>query len=117
MVNQQSERSEQFVRLLAECERRLFAYILALVWNVHDAEDMYQQTALELWRKFDEYQPGTNFAQWAFTIARLLVSNFHRTQRRRKAFFPPKCLLSWPTAKPLYRPRAPTPWPSGSKSV
>lgn len=94
MIDPNDDRSEQFVRLLAECERQLFAYILALVWNVHDAEDLYQYTALELWRKFDEYQPGTNFAQWAFTTARLLVANFHRVQRRRKAFFSNKLVVA-----------------------
>ncbi len=94
MIDPNDDRSERFVQLLAKCERQLFAYILALVWNVHDAEDLYQRTALELWRKFEEYRPGSNFAQWAFTTARLLVANFHRTERRRKAFFSKELVLA-----------------------
>jgi len=86
VVDPNDNRSDEFVKLLAGCERQLFAYILALVWRVQDAEDLYQQTAMRLWEKFDEFQQGTNFPSWAFTTARLLVCNFQRTQSRHKTF-------------------------------
>jgi RNA polymerase sigma-70 factor, ECF subfamily len=80
------ERSEEFAQLLARCERQLYAYILALVWSRHDAEDLYQQTAMTLWTKFDEFERGTDFPRWAFSVARLLVANFQRAKRRHGTF-------------------------------
>ena len=81
-----NDRSEEFARLLAGCEKELFSYILALVWNLQDAEDLYQQTAMTLWAKFQEYEQRTDFSHWAFATARLLTLNFQRTQRRYKRF-------------------------------
>jgi RNA polymerase sigma-70 factor (ECF subfamily) len=86
MIDLTDARSEEFAQLLSRCERRLFSYILALVWNSHDAEDLYQQTAMTLWKNFDAYERGTNFPAWACTTARLLVANFQRARRRRQAF-------------------------------
>jgi RNA polymerase sigma-70 factor, ECF subfamily len=90
VVDPDDKHSDEFVRLLTGCERPLFAFILALVWRVQDAEDLYQQTAMQLWEKFDEFQPGTNFSAWAFTTARLLVGNFQRAQAHRKTFLKPE---------------------------
>jgi RNA polymerase sigma-70 factor, ECF subfamily len=72
---------EDFVRLLMANERRIFAYVLALLPNVADAEDVLQETSIVLWRKFPEYQPGTDFTAWAFRIAQNMVRN-----KRAKCF-------------------------------
>ena len=84
-----NDRSEEFAQLLSRCERELFSYILALVWNVQDAEDLYQQTAMTLWTKFQDFEQRTDFSHWAFATARLLTSNFQRTQRRYSKFLTP----------------------------
>ena len=56
---------EGFVRLLLDNERRVFTYILTLVPNVADAEDVLQEASIVLWQKFHEYRPETDFAAWA----------------------------------------------------
>ncbi len=86
MIDSHDARTEEFTTLLTQCERQLFAYILALVWSAQDAEDLYQQTAMLLWEKFAEFERGTNFAHWAFSFARHVVLNFQRAQQRRKTF-------------------------------
>jgi RNA polymerase sigma-70 factor (ECF subfamily) len=60
---------ERFAQLLATCQRRVFLYILSLVQNAADAEEILQETNLVLWRKFDEFEPGTAFDRWACRIA------------------------------------------------
>ena len=50
-----------FAALLRENRSRVFGYLLALVQNLSDAEDLYQQTALVLWEKFSQYEPGYRF--------------------------------------------------------
>ena len=76
-----------FVRLLAEHERRLTAYVHALIPLWQDAEDVLQNTKLRLWEQFDSFQPNADFAAWAIAVARYMVRT-HRTlcQRERVCF-------------------------------
>ena len=48
----------EFIRLLMENERRIYAYILTLLGNGADAEDVLQETSIILWDKFAEFQPN-----------------------------------------------------------
>jgi RNA polymerase sigma-70 factor (ECF subfamily) len=86
MTASRDARGDEFTSLLAQSERQLFAYVLALVWNAQDAEDLYQQTAMLMWEKFDEFERGTDFARWAFAFAKHVVFNYQRRQQRRKTF-------------------------------
>ena len=56
------ERVDAFVRLLGQNQRRLFLYVMSMVPNWNDAEEIIQETNLVLWREFARFQPGTNFA-------------------------------------------------------
>jgi RNA polymerase sigma-70 factor (ECF subfamily) len=87
-ANQEFEsRNREFVRLLGTHEQQLAEYVHALIPLWQDAEDVLQNTRLCLWEQFDSFQTGTNFAAWAFTIARYAVRT-HRTnsQRQRVCF-------------------------------
>jgi RNA polymerase sigma-70 factor (ECF subfamily) len=66
---EQGSKVERFAQLLARCQRRVFVYLLGLLHNPSDAEEVLQEANLVLWRKFDQYQPGTNFDRWACRIA------------------------------------------------
>ena len=59
-----------FVALLATRQRPIFLYAMSLLGNVDDAEEVVQESGLVLWKKFQEYQPGTDFVRWACQIAR-----------------------------------------------
>ena len=79
--------SAAFVREVTRHQRRLFAFILTLVRAPADAEDVLQETNVVLWQKSHEFAPGSNFAAWAFTVARFQVLAFRkRRQRVREAF-------------------------------
>jgi RNA polymerase sigma-70 factor (ECF subfamily) len=78
---------ERFARLLATCQRRVFLYVLGLLHNAADAEEVLQETNLVLWRKFDQYQPGTNFDHWACRIAHYEVLKFREKQARGERLF------------------------------
>jgi RNA polymerase sigma-70 factor, ECF subfamily len=81
------DRETAFAELFRDCYRQLFVYVHALVRNYTDAEDVVQQASLVLWRKFDEYQSGTNFVAWACSVARFEALNFLKQRRRRQAHF------------------------------
>jgi RNA polymerase sigma-70 factor, ECF subfamily len=80
-------RNREFVRLLAEHERHLEAYVHALIPAWQDAEDVLQNTKLRLWEQFDSFRPEGDFAAWAIAIAGYMVRT-HRTlsQRQRVCF-------------------------------
>ena len=82
-----SEQRDAFVKLLQQHRSQLFGYIYALLHNLHDTEDVYQEACLILWSKFDKYQPGTNFVSWSCEIARLEVLNFLRKRGRSQSIF------------------------------
>ena len=76
-----------FAALLRESRSRVFGYLLSLVQNLSDAEDLYQQTALVLWEKFSQYESGSDFGTWAASIAHYCAINFLRRQSRRRMLF------------------------------
>ena len=59
----------EFVRLYAANSRRIYTYILTLLPNRSDAEDVFQDVSALLWEKFAEFTPGTQFGAWACRIA------------------------------------------------
>ncbi len=78
---------ERFAKLLATCQRRVFLYVLGLLHNAADAEEVLQETNLVLWRKFDQYQPGTSFDRWACRIAQYEVLKFREKKARGERLF------------------------------
>ena len=83
----EAQRKRQFAELLHEHHRGLFNFIYSLVQNHADAEDVFQQTTLVLWRKFDDFVMGTNFAAWATRVAHLTARDFVRSRRRHAVSF------------------------------
>lgn len=75
---------EQFVTLFTVHQRRIFQYILSLLPNVQDAEDVLQETNLILWRKFPTFQPGTSFLAWAARIAHYEVLKYRKRASYRR---------------------------------
>ncbi len=71
-------RTEAFLKLSMTAQRRLLAFILTLVPNHTDADDLLQETTMVMWRRFDEYRPGSDFVAWGITIARYKVLNYRK---------------------------------------
>lgn len=78
---------ETFVRLYTQSERKLYRYVATLLPRSHDAEDVLQETARVLWKKFDEYRPEEPFLPWASRVAYFEVLNFRQRERTRRKFF------------------------------
>lgn len=88
MVNEDTSHLQpQFMRLFVANQRSIYAYILALVHNYVDADDILQETSVVMWRKFGEFQPGTDFIAWGITIARYQVMKFSKLRSRSKVQF------------------------------
>ncbi|MCA9265771.1 MAG: sigma-70 family RNA polymerase sigma factor [Planctomycetales bacterium] len=73
--------------LLTSNQRALRGYIFTLVPHAADAEEIIQQTNIVLWRKFDEFTPGSSFLAWATRVAYFEVLGFRRQQRKDILYF------------------------------
>jgi len=73
---------KQFVQLLLRNQRRIYGFILTLVANATEADDLYQEACIKLWELSDRYDPERDFVPWACAIAYNVVRN-HRHKRRR----------------------------------
>jgi RNA polymerase sigma-70 factor (ECF subfamily) len=80
-------RVQEFAAFLRQNQSRLYGYIHSLVRDVNDADDLYQQSALILWKKFKEFERTGNFFAWACGVARLEIANFLRSRGRQRLCF------------------------------
>jgi RNA polymerase sigma-70 factor, ECF subfamily len=80
-------REDEFIALLTQHKHQLFNLIFCMVQNLPDTEDVFQQTTMALWNKFDEFQIGTDFGAWASRVARYRALNFIRSKRRERVLF------------------------------
>jgi RNA polymerase sigma-70 factor (ECF subfamily) len=66
---------------------QIYAFILALMPNRHDADDIMQETVTLMWRKFDSFKQGTNFSAWGRAVARNRIMKFFDRHRRSRVRF------------------------------
>jgi RNA polymerase sigma-70 factor, ECF subfamily len=93
-VQKHNEKTARFVALVGAHDRRLFGFILSLVPNFADAEELAQQVRLRLWQQFDEYDPEKDFGAWARTIAHYLILAHYKTATAQRGRFSPQTVES-----------------------
>lgn len=87
MSNDQQDQTEVFVTHVIDMQRNLFAYILTLLPNLEDANEVLQQANLVLWSKRDEFRPGSDIQAWACRIAYYEVLAHRQRWRRDRLRF------------------------------
>lgn len=80
---------ELFTRHWTQASRMVADYISALVPNLHEAEDLLQNVAVVLLRKFPQYDSAQPFAYWAMGIARYEILGSRRAYARSRTVFTP----------------------------
>lgn len=83
----ESDRNEEFLAALVDAQRGLYIYVLRLLPNANDANDVLQEANLVMLRKQAEFQPGTDFLAWAATIAHYQVLSFRLKMHRERLVF------------------------------
>ena len=80
----QDKRTLEFLKLFVRHQQEIYAYILTLVPHLHDADDLFQDGMTVMWKKFGQFQPGTNFAAWGIQIMRFQILDYRRNLARNK---------------------------------
>ncbi len=86
------QREKLFFRLYMTHQKNIYAFILALARNCNDTDDIMQETMAVMWRKFDQFDPGTSFVGWGIEIARRQVMNFRNRNNHKTVQFSNKIL-------------------------
>jgi RNA polymerase sigma-70 factor, ECF subfamily len=82
----ENTRAEPFLRLLSAVEPDISRYIFALAADLDATQDIYQETVMDLWQKFDEYDPSRPFVNWACRFAYIRVQRWRRAKGQAAAF-------------------------------
>ena len=77
---------EQFTRLFLQSEREVYRYVMSIVPNIADAQDVVQETAVSLWRKIDLYNSDQPFTPWACRFALNEARSFLRRKGKLNSF-------------------------------
>jgi RNA polymerase sigma-70 factor, ECF subfamily len=67
--------------LVARYQNRLYRYLLRLVRQQAEAEDLFQNTWIRVAEKIASYDPSRSFEAWLFTLARNLAIDHLRRLR------------------------------------
>ncbi len=83
MIAVQNDDATAFEELVLRYQGRLVSILRHLVSDPDQAEDLAQEVFLRVYRARKNYQPGSKFSSWLFTIANNVALNSLRTKRRR----------------------------------
>ncbi|MEO6742799.1 MAG: sigma-70 family RNA polymerase sigma factor [Chthoniobacteraceae bacterium] len=79
--------SAEFIGHVTRAQRVLHAFILSMVRNAADADDVLQETNIVLWRKAGEFDPTREFMPWAMRCAQWqAMAHLKKRQRSRVTF-------------------------------
>ncbi len=71
-----------FTRQFVAAQPALHGFLMSLVHDTHAADDLLQDLAERMWRKFGEYDDRRSFVAWGIGFARLLAMEWRRRQQR-----------------------------------
>lgn len=91
---EQRDIEEIFVQLMVSHQAALHAFVLAMLPGSPDADDVVQEANSAIWKKRGEFEIGTNFKAWMFSVAKFKVMALWRDQKRRKVWAVPEETLT-----------------------
>lgn len=83
--DRRDERRNRFEAMYAAYRRPVLGYVLRRTRSPEDAADVIAETFLTAWRRLDEMPPDPEARLWLYGVARRVLANHHRGERRRSA--------------------------------
>lgn len=74
-----------FTELVEKYQRPVYNFILRTLRDETEAEDLAQNTFVQVWKSAERYRANARFTTWLFTIARNLCLNEIRRRSRHPA--------------------------------
>lgn len=79
------DRRRRFEDVYAANRAPILGYALRRTNDPQDAADVLAETFLTAWRRLDDVPPGDQARLWLYGVARRVLANHHRGERRRSA--------------------------------
>ena len=79
--------ANEFLQLLMSNQRQIYTFVHGMVPNSTDADDLFQETVMRMWSKFDTFDPGTDFTSWGIAIARYTIMETRKRFAQRRRIF------------------------------
>ena len=79
-----TEDAAVFTELVSRYQRELFNYLRRFLGDTAKAEDVFQQTFLQVHVKSELFQSGRKFRPWLYTIATNQAIDYQRRNRRHR---------------------------------
>jgi RNA polymerase sigma-70 factor (ECF subfamily) len=79
------ERERRFEAVYAANHTPILGYVLRRTSNPDDAADVLAETFLTAWRRVEDVPSGPDARLWLYGVARRVLANHHRGERRRSA--------------------------------
>jgi RNA polymerase sigma-70 factor (ECF subfamily) len=76
---------EAFAQLVERYKQPIYNFILRTVRDETEAEDLVQNTFVQVWKSAKRYRVSAKFSTWLYTIARNLSLNEIRRRSRHRA--------------------------------
>ncbi|MEV4800468.1 RNA polymerase sigma factor [Nonomuraea sp. NPDC049421] len=79
------DRRRRFEELYQANHDPVLAYLVRRTANGHDAADVLAETFMTVWRRLDDVPAGEKARPWLFGVARRVLANHRRGERRHAA--------------------------------
>ena len=79
-----AEQRQEFMAQFVCAERSIRALLLAATGDINLVDDLMQNVAVALWKKWPEYDPQRPFRAWAIGIARIEILRWRRSAARNR---------------------------------
>jgi RNA polymerase sigma-70 factor, ECF subfamily len=87
-----------FEKIMEQTKDRLFTFLVQIVGNTHDAEDLTQETFLKAYRNLASFDGRARFSTWLYTIAKNSAFSFLRRKRPHQSLDGFEDVLAAPVA-------------------
>jgi RNA polymerase sigma factor (sigma-70 family) len=79
------DRQRRFEQVYADNRGPVLGYVLRRTRSPDDAADVLAETFLTAWRRLDDIPADAQARLWLYAVARRVLANHHRSERRRTA--------------------------------
>lgn len=86
-MESEDSRQIRFLKLYTANELAIRSYVRTLIPSRDDVEEVMQEVAVVLWRKFADYPTGEDFRKWAFAVSRFEALAWLRDRARDRLVF------------------------------
>ena len=85
--HQDNQQREAYCLQLRQCWPQLLRLAMKLLPNMADAEEVLQDASIVMWKKYGDFQQGTNFSHWAKRIVVFEVMAFRKKRQTQRLHY------------------------------